>query len=343
MPSNLTARAKLCLFSFVVLTAVFVSLRRENLLDVSDVSTFVQWAESFSVNKEVILAYASIDYKEMGYNCVLSLIKQGVTNVGVLVTDSESLEYFQDRRIPAYDVAKLNGGVPRDVRLQNTVVPRDLKLSRLYHPEWSNRWNNRATHRWQHWMLRHFLALRLLKAGFGVYQTDVDMVFLDNPYDWLDSDADLECQTQDWPNPASCNLGIGHVAATTGGILHWETTNNLMRYLGDDPQSVENMLLIDPLFKQIGSIEMKPCRTDDADSQLCEWRKSPMINFRIWSAGVLPMGYSLPSNNSQKMLGIHVHATFSDYESGKLHLYETFCKANGIWFIPDSFDKDKYK
>jgi len=51
---------------------------------------------------------------------------------------------------------------------------------------WSNKWNNHVTKRWQHWMLRHYIVLLLLKEGLGVYQTDVDMMFLDNPYYWLD-------------------------------------------------------------------------------------------------------------------------------------------------------------
>ena len=294
--------------------------------DPADIQSFLKWAEELAEDKEVLMAYASKDYKVLAYNCLLSLQKVGVYNAGILTLDDETVQFFLERNIAAYNVAKITKGIPEDVQLGNTVVPADLDMSRLYHPDWSTRWNHDSTVRWSHWMLRHYLALRVLKEGYGVYQTDVDMVFVNNPYDWLDPEADLEGQLQHWPAQNSLNMGIGHIAASTGGVLHWESTNNLMRYKGDNPQSIDNDLM-NVLINQVGEIgESKPCLEKFPDV-ICTRKNSPMVNYRIWAESILPMGYDssfvYPESGDASeipFLGIHVHATKADYQNGKTQL-----------------------
>lgn len=306
-----------------------------------EISSFIRWAKDVAVNNEIMLLYATFDYKEMGHNCVMSLRRQGVINVGIMTTDQNSTEYFALKDIHVFNVANIVKGIPVDVRIDNNLVPPDIDLSRLKHQDWANRWNDRHLSRWTHWMLRHYLALQLLKEGVGVYQVDVDTVFLDDPYKWLDPEADLEGQTQDWPKVNAINFGIGHVAATLGGVLHWETTNNLMRYSGDDPQSLENLVLIDPLIAHVGFIESKPCRS--GFEHMCEWNRSPLVNYRRWPQKVLPMGYEMQTDwvygngntKANNLIGIHVHATLSDFQRGKFELYRAYCKQHGIWFIQE--------
>ena len=323
--------------------------------DPSDIETFLQWTKELArggggggveagqqEKKEVLMAYASNDYKVLAYNCLLSLHRVGVRNAGILTLDDETVQFFKERDIPAYNVAKITKGIPEDVQLKNSIVPADLDLSRLRKPHWASRWNSGSTVRWLHWMLRHYLALRVLKEGYGVYQTDVDMVFVNNPYDWLDLEADLEGQDQSWPRAHALNLGIGHVAATNGGILHWETTNNMMRYLGDDPQSIENLKLMDPLIEQVGTIDSKPCHKN-FPSVICEWKNTPMVRYRKWAVSMLPMGYKTnweyPADGNiadQAIIGIHVHATPTDYQQGKTKLYAEWCKKHRLWFLPEA-------
>ncbi len=312
--------------------------------DPQDIESFLKWAKDLAQDQEVLMAYASSDYKVLAYNCILSLQKVGVENAGILTLDDETVDFFVTRGIAAYNVAKITKGVPEDVQLGNNFVPDDLDISRIQHQDWSSRWNTKTSGRWQHWMLRHYLALRVLKEGVGVYQTDVDMVFVNNPYTWLDPAADLEGQSQNWPKDLSLNLGIGHIKASLGGVLHWETTNNMMRYMGDDPQSIENLIMLNPLIDQVGTVESKPCREDFAGI-LCTYKSSPMINYRVWDPNILPMGYDTdfvyPADNVDAtaipFLGIHVHATRSDYQNrhGKTKLYTDYCKQHGVWFIPE--------
>lgn len=309
--------------------------------DPADIQSFLKWAEELAEDKEVLMAYASKDYKVLAYNCLLSLQKVGVYNAGILTLDDETVQFFLERNVAAYNVAKITKGIPEDVQLGNTVVPADLDMSRLYHPDWASRWNHDSTVRWSHWMLRHYLALRVLKEGYGVYQTDVDMVFVNNPYDWLDPEADLEGQSQNWPAQNSLNMGIGHIAASTGGVLHWESTNNLMRYKGENPQSIDNDLM-NELINQVGEIgESKPCLEKFPDV-ICTRKNSPMVNYRIWAESILPMGYDssfvYPESGDASeipFLGIHVHATYADYQHGKTQLYVQYCKAHGIWFVSE--------
>lgn len=305
------------------------------------VQSFLSWAVRLaSDDKEILLAYASKDFKVLAYNCMLSLRKLNVKNAGILVLDDETVEYFRSRNIAAYNVANITQGIPHDVQLANTIVPASLDLSRLKNPSWSNRWNNPSMQRWAHWMLRHYLALLVLKEGYGVYQTDVDMVFLNNPFDWLDQGVDFEGQMQHWPAQNCLNLGIGHVAATAGGILHWETTNNLMRYLGDDPQSIENFQLIDPLMATVGTKETKACNAKFPNI-LCQYQSSPMVNYRIWSESILPMSFSYGNKIDDvnvtdiPVIGIHIHVRPSGNQEGKALLYMRFCKQLGIWYIPE--------
>lgn len=309
----------------------------------SGIHTFLHWVRSISAKKEVILLYASADYKVLAHNCILSLQKLNVYNVGILVLDDETVSCFKEKRIPAYNVAKITKGIPYDVQLNNTIAPNDNDLNRLKNKGWATRWNVRTTFRWPHWMLRHYLTLQVLKMGYGVYQTDVDMVFIQNPYDWLDPNADLEGQLQNWPMKKALNLGIGHISATVGGILHWETTNNLMRLTGDDPQSIENFLLIEPLIAAVGTVSSAPCNTKFPEV-ICTWKKSPMINYRVWAESALPMGYSsdfkypADGNITQiPLIGIHVHVTTTDFQQGKEKLYTEFCKERRYFFIPDEY------
>ena len=240
-----TAVALLFLFSIIASVSNILSQICNPLNETenhhTDVDLFLQWIETVAQKKqgkEVILAYVSEDYVIMGYNCVLSLFRLGIKNVGLLTLDDNTTEFYKRRSIPAFNVGSLKEGVPEDIRLDNKLIGADFDTSRLKHPDWASRWTNPSQHRWAHWMLRHFLALQVLKHGYGVFQTDVDMVFLSNPYEWLDATADLEGQMQHWPKRKALNLGIGHISPTAGGILHWQTTDNLMLYSGDDPQSI---------------------------------------------------------------------------------------------------------
>ncbi len=360
-----SARKVADLLYFLVFTAVIVLLPREdrrethrgttmatnpdmaplvtgNDDDPKDIESFLKWAKDLAQDQEVLMAYASSDYKVLAYNCILSLQKVGVENAGILTLDDDTVDFFTARGIAAYNVAKITKGIPEDVQLGNNIVPDDLDISRVHHQDWSSRWNTKSTQRWQHWMLRHYLALRVLKEGVGVYQTDVDMVFVNNPYTWLDPATDLEGQSQNWPVGAALNLGIGHTKASLGGVLHWETTNNMMRYLGGDPQSIENLIMLNPLIDQVGTVESKPCR-EEFPSILCTHKNSPMINYRVWDPNILPMGYDTdfdyPADNVDAstipFLGIHVHATKSDFQQGKTKLYTDYCKQHGVWFIPE--------
>jgi hypothetical protein len=309
-------------------------------------AAFLGWASQIaSDDKEILLMYASGDYETMAHNCILSLHRLGVHNAAILTIDNRTERYFHEHKIPVYNVANIQD-IPKDVQLSNDLVSPTFDISRLKHKDWASRWNSPTTKRWPHWMLRHYLALQVLKAGYGVYQTDVDMVFTANPYSWLDPEADLEGQTQHWPRQNALNLGIGHVASTTGGILHWETTNNLMRYLGDDPQSIENFMLLDALYATVGRKESRPCRKE-LENVLCEWMISPMIKTRRWPESLLPMGYQLynprkPRARSkvawhpESAIGVHVHATVSDYQLGKTAMYEQWTRHQSLWFIPNT-------
>ena len=111
-----------------------------------------------------------------------------------------------------------------------------------------------------------------------------------------------------------------------------------MRHLGDDPQSIDNFLLIDPLMKKVGTTETKPCHKD-FPGVLCTLKKSPTVSYRFWAESILPMGYDTewkyPANgdaSKSPIIGIHVHATSSDYQRGKEQLYTDFCKERGIWY-----------
>lgn len=328
----------------------------ENIVDdPHDIKTFLRWVKDLEQDGEILLGYASSDYTTLAYNCILSLQKVGVENAGKFALDDESVAFFQARDIAAYNVAQIKMGIPEDVQLNNTVVPDDLDLRRLRHKDWSSRWNLKSLVRWQHWMLRHYLALQILKEGISVYQTDVDTVFLSNPYDWLDPDVDLEGQRQDWPAKPCVNFGIGHVKASVGGVLHWETTNNMMRYSGTDPQSIENMELMKPLIDQVGNVDSKVCREEYPDME-CMYMTSPMISYRIWPEKILPMGYATDvhygsdtDNDDEKnvstspVLGIHVHKTYSDFhptqKEQKAIYYADYCKEHGVWYVPEEDEK----
>lgn len=295
---------------------------------------FVAWAQSLSRSKEVIVAYADSNYMLPAHNCIASLRRLGVQNAGVLAADRHTSQYMLKHDIPAYNVANI-AHLPDDVQLGNTIVPETIDLSHLKYPKWSNRWNNHKTVRWAHWMLRHYLTLQLLEAGLGVFQTDVDVVFLENPYNWLNPHFDLEGQTQNWPEMGALNLGIGHIAASRGGRLHWATTNWMMRYTGDDAQSIENFAMIDVLRDQrIGVMNKTRCISGSA--LLCRGLTTPLVSLRWWPGAALPMAYQLPRDwNSSRMIGIHVHAAGGRAESAheKSSMYKTWTRERGLWFV----------
>ena len=116
-----------------------------------------------------------------------------------------------------------------------------------------------------------------------------------------------------------------------------------MRYSGWDPQSIENGWLLDPLIAEVGSVSQKPCRADGKHAQImCTYKTSPMVNYRIWAENILPMGYDTQfvlTNNvnasTVPFLGIHVHASTTDYQQGKTKLYTEYCKKHGVWFVPE--------
>ena len=309
----------------------------------SHLQDFVTWAKNFAAEKEVLIIYASHGYEIRAHNCILSLWRQGVFNAGVITVDQEAELYFSHHGIHVFNIAKIRDGIPVDVQLNNTIVPKNINLARLTHKAWASRWNNHMLpemQRWAHWMLRHYLALAILKDGYGVFQVDADMVFLDDPYKWLDPEADLEGQTQPWPMPNAINFGIGHVASSLGGVLHWETTNLLMRYSGADPQSAENIVLMQPLFAQVGTLSTVPCRSDMPNVS-CELRKSPMLTIRRWPDSILPMGGDVVTPGLQASMskqrgtmGIHVQTRARQGPLVAENVYIKWCKAHGFFLVP---------
>ena len=85
-----------------------------------------------------------------------------------------------------------------------------------------------------------------------MFQSDVDVAYLDPPSVFIHGDFDVQGQTQRMTKlwiplqPGNdMNLGFGFIRPTLGGVLHWRSANAMMRYRGLDPQSADNLLLFD--------------------------------------------------------------------------------------------------
>ena len=313
-------------------------------------SDFRSWVErvakstASSPEKEILLLYTSDDYVGIAVNCAKSLTRLGVENVGILVVSDIMEQFLQSHNLSAFNVASL-ADIPADIRLD--FVKHWNDTSRMP-AGWSSRFT--LPTRWRHWMLRHYLTLVTLKMGVGVFQSDVDVIFMQDPYNWVDGSIfDIEAQTQNFPSLENFNLGIGHVSPTFGGVLHWETTNNLMRYLGQDPQSLENTLLFDRLSNLLGSWESRPCRVDSKFT--CQTLHTPFLTARKWNAFVFPHTFELESKLKplgmldasgmpKECIGIHMHVK-SGPATGhyKTLTYKEWAQEHNLWFISPKVEK----
>lgn len=333
--SRCTALSLLVCFLVSVLLS-FINQKRVHCAPTRREDPYLQWLKLIQRDSEVVLLYTSDDYAAMAYNCYLSLIKLNVTNVGILVTSSSLQQTLARLSAPAFFVN--DAQVPADIKLEHRFENVNLSRVRM---DWSNRWNANTTIRWSHWMMRHYLTLQALRIGIGVLQTDVDVVYVQNPYTWINPlKYDLEGQTQDWPEPRSFNFGIGHVSASFGGLLHWETTNWMMRYTGDDPQSLEDLFLLKKLQNTVGTWTSEECM--NSSSMVCSVLRTPILSARKWSTSLLPHAFEMSSSQlqfltmpskEQPLFGVHVHVQVPSPAAGKQEAYQKWTRQYGLWHL----------
>ena len=203
-----------------------------------------------------LLFVANGCYFDVSINLLLDLKYTHDTNCVLLFTDKEGVDMLEreDLGIEAYDYNAIY--LPTDVNLG--YKPRIFRaytppkpFMKHYHSRYKT--PNTSSHnfpRWPIWMLRHSITLSALELGVGIFQSDVDIVFLKPPSSFIRGNFDIQGETQAmspvWkqlPPKNDMNLGFGFVRPSHRGVLHWRVVNAMMRYRGLDPQSADNLML----------------------------------------------------------------------------------------------------
>uniref|UniRef100_A0A0C9S1N1 Glycosyltransferase n=1 Tax=Wollemia nobilis TaxID=56998 RepID=A0A0C9S1N1_9CONI len=126
--------------------------------------------EKVAKNQEIIVALANSNVKEMIEVWFESIKRAGITNYLVVALDDPIVDFLQSKNVPVYR--------------------RDSTLTNL-----QKKGNNHAVSALKFGLLREFLQL-----GYSVLLSDVDIVYLQNPFDFLYRDCDVESMTDGHTN-----------------------------------------------------------------------------------------------------------------------------------------------
>ncbi|XP_062099024.1 arabinosyltransferase RRA3-like [Humulus lupulus] len=123
--------------------------------------------EKVAVQNEIIVALANSNVKSMLEVWFTSIKKVGITNYLVVALDDEIVDFCKSNDVPFYKRDPEDG------------VDSIAKTG-----------GNHAVSGTKFRILREFLQL-----GYGVLLSDVDIVYLQNPFDYLQRDSDVESMT----------------------------------------------------------------------------------------------------------------------------------------------------
>ncbi|GLJ55509.1 hypothetical protein SUGI_1191890 [Cryptomeria japonica] len=124
--------------------------------------------KKIAVNQELIVALANSNVKDMLQVWFESIKRAGITNYLVVALDDPLVDFYQENDVLVYR------------RDPNERILKNLQKTR----------DNHAVSTLKFAMLREFLQL-----GYSVLLSDVDIVYLHNPFDFLHRDCDVESMT----------------------------------------------------------------------------------------------------------------------------------------------------
>lgn len=128
--------------------------------------------EKVAIKREIIVALANTNVKEMLEVWFTNIKRVGITNYLVVALDDEIAKYCESNQVPAYK---------RDQHDGVDVIGRTG--------------GNHAVSGLKFRILREFLQL-----GYSVLLSDVDIVYLQNPFDHLYRDSDVESMSDGYNN-----------------------------------------------------------------------------------------------------------------------------------------------
>ncbi|MBA0842666.1 hypothetical protein Goarm_002476 [Gossypium armourianum] len=128
--------------------------------------------EAVAVGRELIVALANWNVKESLEIWFTNIKRVGITNYLVVALDDKITEFCKSNNVPVY-TRDANDGIASIGRTGNNHAVSGLKFH----------------------ILREFLQL-----GYSVLLSDIDIVYLQNPFDYLYRDSDVESMTDGHDN-----------------------------------------------------------------------------------------------------------------------------------------------
>ncbi|GAB4837932.1 Arabinosyltransferase rra3 [Ancistrocladus abbreviatus] len=161
-----------------------VKALRTNSADVPDENVNPRLAkilEKVAIQKELIVALANSYVKEMLGVWFTNIKRVGIPNYLVVALDDEVADFCKSNDVPVYQ-RDPDEGIDKIGKTGTNHAVSGLKFR----------------------ILREFLQL-----GYGVLLSDVDIVYLQNPFDYLYRDSDVECMSDGHDNATA--YGYDHV------------------------------------------------------------------------------------------------------------------------------------
>eukprot|EP00897_Mesotaenium_endlicherianum_P006679 jgi/Mesen1/6039/ME000308S05227 len=172
---------------------------RTNPVIASDVSVNPALAailEKIAVNGELIVAVSNNNIREMLRTWFESIKRNGITNYIVVALDDAIADFCRENDVPVYR---------RDATI--SAVQKDTG-------------DNHAISGLKFHLLREFLVL-----GYSVLLSDVDIVYLQNPFNFLYRDCDVESMTDGFDNYTA----YGYDDVTDDPAMGWARYAHTMR------------------------------------------------------------------------------------------------------------------
>ncbi|EFJ23507.1 RRA1, glycosyltransferase CAZy family GT77-like protein [Selaginella moellendorffii] len=130
-----------------------------------------QLLEKIAINRELIVGVSNKNVAPMLQVWFESIKQSGITNYLVVALDDETAKFCKDHDVPAYR--------------KDATIPKSL----------AGTGDNHAISGTKFHILREFLVL-----GYSVLLSDVDIVYLQNPFKFLQRDCDVEAMTDGHTN-----------------------------------------------------------------------------------------------------------------------------------------------
>ncbi|CAK9859840.1 unnamed protein product [Sphagnum jensenii] len=127
--------------------------------------------QDVAINKELIVGISNNNVRSMLQVWFESIQRVGVTNYLVVALDDEIAQFCKDHKVPVYR--------------------RDATISKAQ----ANTGDNHAISGLKFHLLREFLVL-----GYSVLLSDVDILYFQNPFSYLQRDCDVESMTDGYDN-----------------------------------------------------------------------------------------------------------------------------------------------